>query len=471
MSEPVRRLQLLGPAAGSLLMAALRDRAPDVVLQDGAADAVLLDLAGTPPPAGRRVWRVVDDAGAALLRPGFGRHACCRAPGFLQVLLVETRDGGASWQRLGAAAPGAWRPYPELLRAAQGAALALLARALEGTEPAGAWAPRRVPADPPGRWQAAHALRRLQDKLTAEHWAVALSDATPEALLAGAPLRASVWLRATAPDGYLADPFPWPGRPGVLLCEWFDHRSGLGRLQAVTLHDGVATPAEEVEIGEAGHLSYPCAWQHEGRVLCLPEMGSSRRQNLYELVPGAPARLVATVAADVAMADPTPFQHGGRWWIAYTDTDLGPHDNLCLLHAERPEGPWQPHRANPVKVDVRSARPGGAVLRAGDALLRPAQDCATGYGAALVLNRILECTPHRYREEPVARIAPDPAGPYPHGLHHLAPMEGGLVLDGKRVAVSPRVLLHRLLRRLPLRRAAPPRRSPLHDAPTGIRLR
>lgn len=440
-----------------------------------ADDPIMLDLhGGTAPPPGRRVWRVTDAAGTAALAPFFALDRCCRTPGSVALFLIETRDGGRSWFRLGEAHPGAWRPYRALLVAIGIACAALVASALRGTGGAEAapWLPEatggRRQAPRPGRaaflrCRASYAGRRLRDKLTAEHWAIGVLEARHEDLLAGGPVSPSSWINVPAHQGFLADPFPWPGRPGLLLCERFDHRTGLGRLQALSL---AATRADELPLDFRGHLSYPFPWEQDGRVFCLPEMAEGRRQLLYELRPGEAPRAVATVAEGVAMADATLFRHGGSFWIAYTDVDIGPHDNLCLLRSDSLFGPWTPHRGNPVKVDVRSSRCAGALIPTAGGLIRPAQDCADGYGTAIVLNRVLACTPEVYREEPVARLSADREGPYPDGLHTLSLAEGAVFIDGKRAAVDPRVVLHRARRAaLRLVRRAAARAAPDPAAP------
>ena len=91
---------------------------------------------------------------------------------------------------------------------------------------------------------------------------------------------------------------------------------------------------------------------------------------------------------------------------------------------------------------------GGTPFRAGDRLVRPAQDCATTYGAALVLNRVIECTTETYREEPIARLVPDPKGPFPAGLHTLSVDGQTILVDGKKFAFDLNVILQRIRRRL-----------------------
>jgi hypothetical protein len=289
-------------------------------------------------------------------------------------------------------------------------------------------------------------VRRLQDKVTAEIWAIGVLAGQPERLRRGGVVAADRWIALPNAEGFLADPFPWPGRPGVLLCERFDQGTGLGRLQVLPIDAERPDQGEDLPIDVRGHLSYPFVWTEAGRVYCLPEMAASRRQTLYELRPGELPRAAVTIAEGVGMADPTLFHHGGLHWIAYTDTDFGLHDNLCLLWAERLEGPWTAHRGNPVKIDVRSARCAGGLIRLGGDLIRPAQDCTRGYGTAIVLNRVLDCTPERYREEPVAVLSPDPAGPYPDGLHTLSVADDLLLVDGKRVVLDPRVVMRRVRR-------------------------
>jgi hypothetical protein len=419
-------------------------------------EAVLLDLHGLEATRARRLWRVVDASGRAVLSPWFGRERCCGSQALFSLFLVQSLDGGRNWSRIGAAHLSGRRRYPQLLRAVGIALVAMIRRAILAPEPAPPWQPEPIAhRDTPWRWRLGFLRKQLHDKLTTEHWAIGLASIAPERLLAGEPLMPERWLALPPAEGFLADPFPWPGRPGLLLCERFDHASGLGRLQALRLDAGPDIPAAEVPLGLRCHLSYPFTWEEGGRIYCLPEMAASRRQVLYELQSDAPPRPTVTIAEDVAMADATLFRHGGLLWLAYTDGDLGLDDNLCLRWAERLEGPWTPHRLNPVKFDLRSSRCAGPVFAQHGELIRPAQDCSGGYGSALVLNRILHCTPESYREEAVARIAPDPDGPYPDGVHTLSMADGVILTDGKRVVFDPWVVLRRIQRRLPGRRGRP----------------
>jgi len=189
-------------------------------------------------------------------------------------------------------------------------------------------------------------------------------------------------------------------------------------------------------------------------VVLMPESAAAGRLDLYRCAADGTIVEHWPVATDIRAADPTLFTWRGTHWIAYTDVDRGLYDNLCLLYARDLRGPWKPHRANPVKIDVTSSRPAGPLFRHGGHWYRPAQDCAAGYGAALTINQVLRVDRNAFEERTVARLEPDPDGPYPHGLHTLSRDGDGFWIDGKRLRVEPRALLRKILRRTLNRRAA-----------------
>jgi hypothetical protein len=93
-------------------------------------------------------------------------------------------------------------------------------------------------------------------------------------------------------------------------------------------------------------------------------------------------------------------------FVNQADEGISQHEELHLYWAASPLGPWHSHPGNPVVSDVRSARPAGRLIRQGGELYRPAQDCAERYGRAVAVQRVVELTPERYREEPFRRLDP-----------------------------------------------------------------
>ena len=412
---------------------------------------VMIDLRGLDVGGFGRIWRVVDAAGDCVLTPFFAIGRCYRPESMVSLFLIESVDGGATWAVLGTAHLSGLQTYHRLLEGVGNAVASLIAAGI-GSGLA------RLPWQSEGSgfsgtvarlgYHTRHSMSLLRNYLTCELWAIGVLDAKPEEVLAGIPAKVTNWIEIPERDGYVADPFSWPGRPNVILCERFTHSTGRGTLQALTMQDGRIVRTEDVSLEIETHLSYPFSWFESGSVYCLPEMGPCRRQVMYELSPDAPPRPVCVVAENIEMADPTLFQHGGLYWIAYTDGDIGLYDNLCLLWAERLEGPWQRHGGNPVKIDVRSSRGAGGLFLSGGSLIRPAQNCTRSYGGSLVLNRVLECSTIAYREEPIATLLPDLTGRFPDGLHTLSICNDKILIDGRRHIVDLNVLWQRIRRRL-----------------------
>ena len=289
-----------------------------------------------------------------------------------------------------------------------------------------------------------------QQRLFVERWGIGTVAQSAASLISGETLRGVDWVVAHR-RGNLADPHPWPGTARV-LCEEFGNEGGpgprLGQILALELDRGGRRIVDAVcLLGEPFHRSYPGAVAHRGETLLLPETPERGQTTIYRLRGSGGLETLCCVAPHLRMADPTLFWHGGRAWIAYCDLDIGEHDNLCLLPADNGDGRWQPHRGNPVKLDVRSSRPAGPVLSHEGRLYRPAQDCAQTYGAAVVLHRIETLTPDAFGETLVRRIAPSRRGPFPHGLHTLSTDGARLWVDGKRQVLAWRSLVAKLRRR------------------------
>jgi len=417
----------------------------------GTSDAVL-DLSRMETGQAGRRWCIVDETGAPLLQPFHALRVCCKTPYIASLNLIESEDAGVTWQLAAEAHVSSARSYPALLDVLGRTAVQLVRMALCRA------APERRPWVPqpskPGPSQTllgarlASGIAWLRARVGGELYGIAILDRRPEEFLQDQRCLAANWIQIPPSKGFIADPFFWPGQTDVLLCETYLHRTGLGELTALSIDAGRIARSEPLPLEVRCHLSYPSTWADGGRVLCLPEMAASRRQVLYELKPGLAPEPLCVVSEDIGMADPTLMKVDGRYWIAYTDTDIGTYDNLCLLHATRLEGPWSPHVGNPVKIDARSSRPGGTPFWVGDRLYRPAQDCSREYGGALAVNRVSTCTLEAYREEPVAMLRPDPTGAFPDGLHTLSFGNGFAVIDGKRNSYHPAILANKLRRRV-----------------------
>lgn len=279
--------------------------------------------------------------------------------------------------------------------------------------------------------------RRLDEGLTwatrQDEWGIGLIDAPIARLLdERPPIR---WIDKPRP-GLYADPFGIDdGDRTLVLCEHYPRGKWDGTIAYLVLDkDGAVEHFDPDVLKIEGHASYPYLFRAGTDVYCVPETWQAREVALYRAVDLRQGRWQkeAVLLRDVPAADSTLVHHDGRWWMwTYFVENGDSHANLHLYHAPELTGPWRAHPQNPVKVDVRGSRPGGTPFEHEGFLYRPAQDCARSYGSRASLQRVLRMDPRTYLEEPVALVAPDPASPYPAGLHTLSSTGTRTLVDGK----------------------------------------
>lgn len=289
---------------------------------------------------------------------------------------------------------------------------------------------------------------RFQENVVSEYWRIGVLDIPIGQVALHEQLPPVAWLTPEQSTGYWADPCGLPGVAGCLACEFVDERSGVGHLEVLHIDRGQVSGRNRLSIGSGRHISFPNVIELNGRRLGVAETGACRECLLYEIDARGNWQPLFPLLSNVAAADPALFVWQGRYWLAYTDADLGTHDNLCLCYADVLDGPWKPHANNPVKIDVSSARMAGAPYWHNGILYRPGQDCLRTYGAAVVVHRIEQLTPTSFVEVPVRRISPDATGQCPDGLHTLNAWGEKTLIDGKRHGFNPVVFARKIRRRL-----------------------
>ena len=162
---------------------------------------------------------------------------------------------------------------------------------------------------------------------------------------------------------FLADPFPIPGArrhwTGVIIAEEYDWKSEprsdfdgrVAGLQAPRRRPAIRQPASPVLSLYHEHARRDLV---RARVLGSGEVAVYRRAS-----DDGDWVKHKVIVADFPAIDPTLFEYGGRWWLLCTSADTGANECLYAWHAEDLFGEWLPHPANPLKVDIRGARPAG----------------------------------------------------------------------------------------------------------------
>lgn len=380
----------------------------------GPAD-LILDLTDAPASAGNiPLLRLVCD-GLPFTQGAADAVLASRDPVFETLL-----DEGT-----GATVLSRWHPAVEVPHHAAAALEMLAGRAgdmlaveigrLAAGRPA-ALGPAETPAHKGGS-ASAFFLRALETRLAgrlarllgrAPDWHVALRPRRGD----GLPALGPEGFRRLADDGcrFYADPFLFAqGGETFLFVEEYPYATGRGILSLSRLAaDG--TPSHPVPILEGpDHLSYPFVFEAEGAIWMIPETSARRTVELYRADP-FPDRwtLTATLIEGVDLADATLLRRDDGWWLFAAERArwASSWDTLVLWRADRLQGPWRPHPANPVLVDLTAARPGGRILEIGGRLVRPAQDCAGGYGARLAFAAIEQLDETGFRQEILTRAKP-----------------------------------------------------------------
>lgn len=243
-----------------------------------------------------------------------------------------------------------------------------------------------------------------------------------------------------AGDRFYADPFPfyWRGRP-YLFVEDYVHSVGKAVISVVPFDADRRAQAPRVVLEERYHLSYPQVFERDGAIWMLPEASASGRLTLYRAVDFPDRWLAEAVLIEGEISDATLLEHGGRLWLFATSRDGfgSTSDTLAIFTASSLAGPWRPHDANPILIDRRRARPGGAFVRdAAGNLLLPVQDGTLCYGGGLGLSALLALDDNTVQLAEPCPVLADGDWPYPriHTLNRSGPLE---VIDGIAAVPKP----------------------------------
>jgi hypothetical protein len=286
-------------------------------------------------------------------------------------------------------------------------------------------------------------LRKLYELLLqAEEWNIGVVAQPIQRFLQPETLKHEKIDTAPLPNDttFYADSFGRREGAGYqIYFESYDYRTARGTINRLA-YPWQPGAKSELLMNFPFHLSYPYLIEDH----IIPESAADNTISLYAN-PGGPYRPgPALPGLALPGVDSTVMQHEGRYWMFYTRKDRDPDLNLYLAYADALAGPWTQHPQNPVKTDVRSARPGGTPFQHEGRWYRPAQNFSRGYGGSVVINEILTLTTTQYAERPASEVMPfHPT--YMDGLHTVSSIDAQhTVLDFKRYRFIPAATWSRL---------------------------
>jgi len=260
---------------------------------------------------------------------------------------------------------------------------------------------------------ASNVSRFVRDRITnrryIDQWVIAYKYATCEEC-GDRKLADYHWL-IPPKDRFWADPFPVQTDDGdFLFFEECLYSENKGHLCVAAIDQNGLKEEPKTILTRDYHLSYPFVFLWHGERYLIPETQDANRIDVYKF-DAFPYGLsyYKTIMNNVRACDATLFEADGSWWMFVA---IGSHgtwnvDELFLYYADNPFGPWVAHPKNPIKSDVRSARPAGGLFARQGKYYRPAQDCSRGYGHAIRLQEVKVLSRTKYVEEEVETILPD----------------------------------------------------------------
>lgn len=287
--------------------------------------------------------------------------------------------------------------------------------------------------------RALHAVQRtLYGALLEKRWQVTRLQLEPSAVADGDVVLARAHGSSIAcPNGYrfIADPFF--ASDGSLLVEGLDRGTGKGAILKVGASSAI--PLTDPR----RHSSYPGTLIENGKSLVMPETAQWSDPTLFALDGEA---LVLARTLDIAgkprLLDPTLFRREGRYYLFGNVASEGANI-LRLWSSDALDGHFAEHPDSPVRMSPRGSRMAGAIVAAGDRLLRFGQDFSFSYGDGIVTFRVTALDADSYREEEVGSIrCADARGP-----HTLNFRNGEAVFDWYRNRFAPLAGVRRLAAR------------------------
>ncbi len=237
------------------------------------------------------------------------------------------------------------------------------------------------------------------------------------------------------PEGqFYADPFLIKkNKASYIFFEDYSYKDGKGRISYIVTKDFETFSDAKPIIETTFHLSYPSIVKNEGKYYCIPEQYSSGEVALYEAT-SFPDKWEkkATLLKNFSGVDPTILRHDNIWWMFCGNQKDRGQCKLYLFYSDKLEGPWLPHKKNPVKIFLKKARPAGAIFKYNGNLVRPAQNCTRTYGGSTIFYEIETLTIDDYKEIFIGELLPDLTSQYPDGIHHIMPNKNITIIDGKK---------------------------------------
>ena len=235
-------------------------------------------------------------------------------------------------------------------------------------------------------------------------------------------------------ERFWADPFVVRHNDEIyVFLEEFSYHLDRGHIVVAQVNEDGSLETPELIIKTDYHLAYPHVIKWNDTYYMMPD-SDMRRIELHRCKSFPYEWTLDRVLMEGPIyADPTTIEIDGVWWLFVTQSEDYDHalEELHIYYADSPLGPFQPHPRNPVKIDVRYARPAGEFFWRDGKLFRPVQSSQVRYGDALHICEITKLTKEEFEEKVIDTLLPKWDLEL-EGTHTLNWREGITFIDGVR---------------------------------------
>jgi hypothetical protein len=183
------------------------------------------------------------------------------------------------------------------------------------------------------------------------------------------------------------------------------------------------------------HLSYPYIFEERGEIFMMPETGENKRLEIYKSI-GFPNKweLYSSGFEGESVQDTTLYidEEKQKWLFLnkVIDSNVDRTSELYIYKIDSLKlNTIEAHKDNPVIIDSRVARNGGAIFEYKGKIYRPSQSNTDGiYGKALNINLIKKLTIDEYEEETIRKVESNFKKELV-SIHHLHQIEGMFIFD------------------------------------------
>ncbi|MEM6735658.1 MAG: hypothetical protein AAF620_06255 [Bacteroidota bacterium] len=223
--------------------------------------------------------------------------------------------------------------------------------------------------------------------------------------------------------GFAADPFfiKHENKEYVFF-EWWNTNLEKGEILVAEFKNNFESTIRRALV-EPFHLSYPNVFKHRNSFYMLPEAWESGFLLLYKAKKFPFIWEKATPLLNIDYADPQIMLLNGIWYLFIT-TDPLTNSSMSIYYSEFLDGPWKPHRQNPIiEKNYIAARSAGRIFTFNNKLIRFSQDCSRIYGEKIHAWKINCINPQKYHEEYISTLAVQKKGWNDTAVHHVDILE------------------------------------------------